>query len=415
MTTAGATPQSGWPWRGLAIGVCVWLACVAEAGVPVIRDLSPRNPERAVRQATRYIILHTTEGGSVGSLSKLRANGESNYFIDHSGKTYEIIERRRVAYHAGRSMWRGRTNLDDVSLGIEVAGYHNREINAAQYDALRALIKDLQAAYGIPDEAVLSHSMVAYGAPNRWHPRSHRGRKRCGMLFATNHVRHKLGLRARPTHDPDVRAGRLVVGDAYLASVLYGGALDRPLPASAPQVTSAGRLTIGPGRSAWDIARDAYNAPTTRYRFPDGREQRGDEVRNWKAIPPGTQVVMGEPERENEAERVMRLGQDGANAKELAGEETRSESTIYFLADGRVRTGQELSAEEIEALPPDTGVLVGYVGGGAITAKRRAFDVCGVKWNQPSTFYRFPDGRLVPGDQVKETAIPLGTLVFFRN
>ena len=69
---------------------------------------------------------------------------------------------------------------------------------------------------------MLTHSQVAYGAPNKWQPRSHRGRKRCGMMFAMPSVRSKLNLTARPAFDPDVKAGRLVVGDAYLAQVLYG-------------------------------------------------------------------------------------------------------------------------------------------------------------------------------------------------
>lgn len=396
-----------------ALALACWLGGVVQAGVPVTVALSPHNRDRPSRQSTRHIILHTTEGPSAGSLNKLRTNGEANYFIDTAGKVFSLIERRRVAYHAGRSMWKARTNLDDVSIGIEVAGFHNREMNAAQYIALRALIEELQAVYGISDDNVLSHSMVAYGAPNRWHKRSHRGRKRCGMLFATTHVRHKLGLTSRPSHDPDVRAGRLTVGDPFLASVLYGGALDRPLPPNTP-MPSVG-MVIGPGRSAWDIARELYNDPATRYVYPDGREVRGDKVTNWKSIPPGTRVQIGEAAQENAVERVQRLGSDGATARDVAGEEFNAASTVYFLPDGRVRTGAELSEAELGALPPNTGALVGYVGGGSISAKRRAFDVCGVKWNHPSTFYRFPDGRLLAGDQIRENAIPLGTQVYFRN
>ena len=76
--------------------------------------------------------------------------------------------------------------------------------------------------YRIPDERVVCHSHVAYGAPNRWHRCKHRGRKRCGMLFAMPTIRAQLGLARRPTVDTDVRAKRLVVGDDYLRSVLYG-------------------------------------------------------------------------------------------------------------------------------------------------------------------------------------------------
>jgi hypothetical protein len=431
----------GGGWRVGAVALLLTLSSPilpsVLAKVTVISAQSPRNRERPPRQQTRYIILHTTEAPAPSSLAKLKANGEANYFVDPGGKVYGLIDRGRVAYHCGRSMWKGRRDLDDVAIGIEVAGFHNRDISAAQYQALAELVAELQAIYGIADDAVLTHSMVAYGAPNRWHKRSHRGRKRCGMQFATSHVRSRLGLTARPKFDPDVRAGRLTVGDPYLAKVLYGGAQDRPVapsaasPAPTAVVTAAVTpppppppmpigdpegVVIGPGRSAWDIARDLYNKPETRYQFPDGRELRGDQVTNWKQMPPGTRVAMSvEEERENVAEQIQRIGRDGASAREAAGEEYNTMRTIYFLKDGRVLTGAEIPAAELDALPAETGMLVGYIQGGSISAKRRAFDVCGVKWNHPSTFYRFPDGRLIPGSEVAEKSIPLGTLVFFRN
>lgn len=74
--------------------------------------------------------------------------------------------------------------------------------------------------YRLRDERVVTHSMVAYGAPNKWQKKKHRGRKRCGMLFAMPSVRKILELKVRMTSDPDVRAKRLTVGDPYLEKVL---------------------------------------------------------------------------------------------------------------------------------------------------------------------------------------------------
>ena len=42
------------------------------------------------------------------------------------------------------------------------------------------------------------------------------------MIFAMPSVRRVLELKSRPARDPDVKAKRLVVGDPYLNSVLYG-------------------------------------------------------------------------------------------------------------------------------------------------------------------------------------------------
>ncbi|MBN1558170.1 MAG: N-acetylmuramoyl-L-alanine amidase, partial [Lentisphaerae bacterium] len=214
-------------------GLCLALALHAgtAAALDISNRYSPRNRERDRRRSTDFIILHTTEGGSKGSIEKIRERGEAHYVVDVSGKVYRIIDKSRVAYHAGLSMWDGRRNLDLCSLGIEVVGYHYRDITGAQYRALAELLGELQRIYRIPDERVLTHCMVAYGAPNRWHKEPHRGRKRCGLVFAQQSTRRKLGLDRKPAYDPDVRAGRLVEADPYLARILYGnGAAPEGLP-----------------------------------------------------------------------------------------------------------------------------------------------------------------------------------------
>ena len=388
------------------------VCCENLLALDIINHYSPRNRERPRRRGTYYIILHTTEGPKKGSLSKVHDRGEAHYFIDTKGRTYRIIDKRRVALHAGRSMWHGRTNIDNYSIGIEMVGYHNRDITSAQYRALKKLLAELKKMYRIPDDRVLTHSMVAYGAPNRWHRRSHRGRKRCGMLFAHRSVRRKLGIHSKPEYDPDVKKGRLVVADKYLARVLYGDAGDEHIRTG---VTAANANIITRGRSAWDIARDKYNSPNTLYILPDGRNLRGNQIGQWKKIPPGTKVVTGTGQRDNEIEAVKEIGVDGRTAMSIAGDEFDKETTVYFLTDKTIRKGNELDKVKLASLPVKTRLLVGYAHGGYITAKKSAFDLCGKRWNFPSTFYRFPNGKILSGNIVDENRIPKNTAVFFRN
>ena len=271
--------------------VAIWMVCVHPAqALNIVDHYSPLNRQRAQRARTDYLILHTTEGPGKGSLGKVHRLGECHYFVDEIGKVFRIIDRRKVALHAGRSMWNGRTNMDNSAIGIEVAGYHNRGITAAQYSAVKELVAELQGIYKIPDERVLTHSMIAYGAPNRWHKRSHRGRKRCGMLFAKWSVRQKLGLTKQPKYDPDIKSGRLVNADPYLAKVLYGSASEQD---KAAQWYAAGDANIiSPTRSAWDIARDKYRSAEVTYVFPCGKQAKGNTIKDWKAIPPGTRVLL---------------------------------------------------------------------------------------------------------------------------
>jgi len=213
------------------------------------RYRSPRNPERKVRRSTELIVLHTTEAPARSSLNKVSDRGECHYCVTEEGGVYAIVDRDREAFHAGRSMWRGKEDVDKFSIGIECVGYHDKPMTGVQIAAIAKLVKELQVMYRIPDECVVCHSHVAYGAPNKWHRCRHRGRKRCGMLFAMPSIRQRIGLKARPAFDPDVKARRLVQADPYLAKVLYGSVdTMRGTAAPAPSGTSAGSVLGWLGR-----------------------------------------------------------------------------------------------------------------------------------------------------------------------
>ncbi len=205
----------------VAAAVCI-LSMQAAAIDFSNRYRSPRNPERRVRKSTQLIVLHTTEAPARSSLNKLRDRGEAHYCVTEDGTVYRIVDRDKVAFHAGRSMWNGKEDVDEYSIGIECVGYHDKTMGIIQLRAIRDLVAQLKKMYGITDERVVCHSHVAYGIPNRWQKHKHRGRKRCGMLFAMPSVRAVLGLKSRPRSDADVRAKRLTVGDDYLRRVLYG-------------------------------------------------------------------------------------------------------------------------------------------------------------------------------------------------
>jgi N-acetylmuramoyl-L-alanine amidase len=386
--------------------------------------LSPLNRRRPLRPETRYIVLHTTEGPESGSLAEVWRRGETHYFVGLDGRVLRIIDRTKIATHAGRSMWEGHRNIDDCAIGIEVVGHYNRDITESQYGALRELLRQLKEIYGIDDRHVLTHSMVAYGSPNRFHHSDHRGRKRCGMIFARPDVRLKLGLTAKPEHDADVEAGRLVVADEELYRFLYAAA---PVAAvvqargAATQVPTESNV-VTRNYTPWMIARDRYDQPGTVYVMPDGRRLRGDQVRDWARIPEGTRVQI--PEADADSEQALtgfhEIGKDGDDARALAGDAYARDTTIYFFPDGLVRTGRELAGGKtqralLDRPPNGTRVLIGYVYGGFVKSSRPAAAIAGVKWNYPSTFYRLPDGRILSGDEIDDAAIPVGTLIFYQN
>jgi len=65
------------------------------------------------------------------------------------------------AWHAGRSCWRGRDNCNDDSIGIELEGLEGETFEAAQYQALIELCRELALRY--PIEHVAGHEHIAPG------------------------------------------------------------------------------------------------------------------------------------------------------------------------------------------------------------------------------------------------------------
>ena len=321
--------------------------------VNIQKKMSPKNGRRPNRRSTEYIIVHTTEGPDSG-IERIRRNGFVHYVVASNGTIYKMLDTWKLGDHAGRSMWDGRTNIDQYSLGIEIVGYHNKPFTTAQYRSLETLLETLKKRHHIPDDHVLSHAMVAYGSPNQYHPNKHRGRKRCAMLLGTTKGRKKIGLTKTPTYDPDVRAGRLAVGDPYLARVLYG---EQPVQEIEPPLLA-----------------DANGGFRT-------------------------------------------IDKDTPTAWSVAGNEYAAQTTIYFLPDGRIRRGDELKEEELNYLKAGTKILVGYVYGGKVTPKRTAWDIAGTQWNYPSTFYVLPNKEILTGDDIKEDdgKIQRGTIVLFRD
>ena len=420
------------PARLASVGLLAALALPAEAQADfrIVDYGSPWSERRPRRPHTRYIVLHTTEGAERGALAKLSREGEAHYLVGKNGTVHRVVDKTRIAAHAGRSMWEGRRNLDRHAVAIEVAGYHDRRPTPPQLRALRELLRQLQSLYDIPDERVLTHSMVAFGVPNRWHRRRHRGRKRCAMRLADPAVRRAMGLTARPRRDPDVAAGRLVVADRALYSALFPpvtrrsparSATPAPALAPAPRPSRPGAV-IAEGQSPWDIAREAYASASVTYVFPDGRRLRGDQVDDWLHIPAGTRVVTSDgdaPAAEDALDGFAVIGEDG-DLDAIAGDEKTADTTIYLFPDGMVRTGAELKRDQrfrgrLEAPPEGTRVLVGYAFGGYVKGTRPPSVICGTRWNYPSTFYRFPDGEIRSGDEVDAVRIPRNTLVFFRS
>jgi hypothetical protein len=379
-----------------------------------------QNPrfKKIKRKDTRYIIVHTSEGGLKSTLRTVTRGkrrrgrsytygGHANYVVARDGRTFRTLDKKYRADHAGRSMWNRQTDLSDISIGIEMVGYHYAPITDKQYQSVGKLIKILQAVYDLDDRDVLTHSQIAYGKPNRWIHRLHRGRKRC----AKNFERHKAGLGPTWDHDPDVRAGRLAA-DPKLAKVFYS-------PKRVAVAASTGTNLISGTNTAWSIAGEDYNSPTTIYRLPDGKEIPGDKIEKrigWSRIPPKTEVLLNQQEPEVTAVKSgpIKVITDSATAWSHAGKAYNRNSTIYIFPNGRVVRGAGIS--DWDDLPKMTRLIIGYRGPFKIDRETTAYRIAGQKHKNRTTVYFIPPRIVMAGDQIADfKSLPTGTMVFLPN
>ncbi len=115
------------------------------------------------------LILHYTGMASAAAaLERLcdpASRVSAHYLVDEDGTVYRLVPEDRRAWHAGASAWRGRTDVNAASIGVETVnpghqlGY--RSFPEAQTAAVEALCRAIVARHPIPPRHVLGHADVA--------------------------------------------------------------------------------------------------------------------------------------------------------------------------------------------------------------------------------------------------------------
>ena len=136
----------------------------------IITNLSP-NYSKKIRSKSsiKFVIIHYTgmqsEIESINRLKDPKFNVSCHYIINRKGQIIRMVNDLNVAWHAGKSKWKKFSNLNDVSLGIELVnrghrlGYQN--FSNKQILSLIRLCKILKKKYLIKTENFLGHSDIA--------------------------------------------------------------------------------------------------------------------------------------------------------------------------------------------------------------------------------------------------------------
>ncbi len=128
---------------------------------------SPNYDERQL--PVSMIVLHYT--GMVdaqSAIDRLRspdAGVSAHYLVTEDGEVMQLVDEEKRAWHAGRSYWRGITDVNSASVGIEIVNpgheFGYRPFPDEQIASVIPLVADIKERHGIGRGNIVGHSDVA--------------------------------------------------------------------------------------------------------------------------------------------------------------------------------------------------------------------------------------------------------------
>ena len=133
----------------------------------IIDSPSPNWDERA--RPVSALVLHYTgmpdAAGAIQWLTTPESKVSAHYLVAEDGQIVRMVPEDKRAWHAGVSSWRGESDLNSRSVGIEIVnpghewGY--RPFPEPQVSALIPLVADIVERHGIEPRNVVGHADIA--------------------------------------------------------------------------------------------------------------------------------------------------------------------------------------------------------------------------------------------------------------
>lgn len=117
------------------------------------------------------IVLHYTGMASAAKaidwLSRPESRVSAHYVVDVDGTTTQLVAEAHRAWHAGVSVWAGETDINSLSIGIEIQNPGHEDgypdFTPRQMRRVADLCRDIAGRHGVRAERILAHSDIAPG------------------------------------------------------------------------------------------------------------------------------------------------------------------------------------------------------------------------------------------------------------
>lgn len=135
--------------------------------MPIIETPSPNFNDRQL--PVSILVLHYTgmqdAASAIERLTDPEAGVSAHYVVNEDGTVLRLVDEGKRAWHAGASYWRGITDVNSASIGIEIVNpgheFGYRPFPDDQIASVVRLVADIRKRHDIPRANVVGHSDVA--------------------------------------------------------------------------------------------------------------------------------------------------------------------------------------------------------------------------------------------------------------
>ena len=130
---------------------------------------STNHDERPPGTVIDMLVLHYTgmesANDAIKRLCDPQAKVSAHYLVHKDGRIIQLVGEERRAWHAGVAFWRGYTDINSRSIGVEIVNsgheFGLKPFPEKQMASLETLVLDILKRHPIPKRNVVGHSDVA--------------------------------------------------------------------------------------------------------------------------------------------------------------------------------------------------------------------------------------------------------------